>query len=55
LPTHWQQRADAVDAELERRHRDDPAWRVAGQQSAVIGQLLTDKELVGTLIAARRT
>ena len=54
LPTHWQERADAVDAELERRHRDDPAWQVAGQQSAVIGRLLNNKELVGTLIVARR-
>jgi len=54
LPTHWQERADAVDAELERRHRDDPAWQVAGRQSAVIGRLLNDQELVGTLIVARR-
>jgi SAM-dependent methyltransferase len=54
LPTHWQERADAVDAELERRHRDDPAWQVASQQSAVIGRLLNDQELVGTLIVARR-
>ena len=54
LPTHWQERANAVDAELERRHRDDPAWQVAGQQSAVIGRLLNNKELVGTLIVARR-
>ena len=54
LPTHWQERADAVDAELERRHRDDPAWQVAGQQSAIMGRLLSDQELVGTLIVARR-
>ena len=54
LPTHWQERADAVDAELERRHRDDPAWQVASQQSAVIGRLLDNKELVGTLVVARR-
>ena len=54
LPTHWQERADAVDAELERRHRDDPAWQVAGEQSAVIGRLLKDRELVGTLMIADR-
>lgn len=52
LSTHWQERADAVDAELERRHRDDPAWQVAGRQSAMIGQLLNEGELVGTLIVA---
>ena len=55
LPTHWQEQADAVDAELERRHHDDPAWQVAGEQSALIGQLLNDRELVGTLVVASRT
>ena len=43
-----------MEAELERRHGDDPAWQVAGEQSAVIGQLINDRELVGTLIVATR-
>ncbi len=54
LPTHWQEQADAVDAELERRHHDDPAWQVAGEQSSLIGRLLNNKELVGTLVVADR-
>lgn len=53
LPPLWQERAAAVEAELERRHGDDPAWRVAGEQSAVIGRLLAAGDLVGTLVVAR--
>ena len=53
LPALWQERAAAVEAELERRHGDDPAWQVAGQQSAVIGRLLASGDLVGTLVVAR--
>jgi hypothetical protein len=52
-PPLWQQRAAEVEAELERRHGDDPAWQVAGEQSAVIGRLLAAGELVGALVAAR--
>jgi len=53
LPAHWQQHADAVDAELERRHGADLAWQTAEQQSAVIGRLLAAGDLVGTLVVAR--
>ncbi len=52
-PTSWQQRADAVEAELERRHRQDPTWQTAARQSQLIGRLLHDQELVGTLLVAR--
>ena len=52
-PPLWQQHADAVDAELERRHGDDPAWRTAEQQSGVIGRLLAAGDLAGTLLVAR--
>ncbi|MFL6026773.1 MAG: class I SAM-dependent methyltransferase [Friedmanniella sp.] len=52
-PPLWQQHAAEVETELERRHGDDPAWQVAGEQSAVIGRLLAAGELVGTLVAAR--
>jgi SAM-dependent methyltransferase len=51
-PTSWRERAAAVEAELERRHGDDPTWRTAATQSELIGGLLTDQELVGTLIVA---
>ena len=49
----WQERIDAVEAELGRRHGSDPAWRTAAEQSASIGRLLSDGELVGTMIVTR--
>jgi SAM-dependent methyltransferase len=54
-PTHWQSQVAAVEAELERRHGDDPLWQTAGRQSALIGRLLSSGELVGTLVSVRRT
>jgi SAM-dependent methyltransferase len=54
VPTLWQQRADAVDAELDRRHGHDPAWRTAQQQSELIGRLLATGDVTGTMITARR-
>ena len=52
-PPMWDARAAAVDAELERRHGDDEAFRTAESQSAVIGRLLGAGHLVGTLVTAR--
>lgn len=52
-PFAWQERAEAVEAELERRFGQDPTWQTAAQQSQLIGQLLRDQELVGTLLVAR--
>jgi SAM-dependent methyltransferase len=52
VPAGWQDRADAVEAELERTHGDDEAWRTAQEQSAVIGRLLASGDLVGTLVVA---
>ena len=52
-PPFWDERAAAVEAELERRHGDDAAWQVAQEQSAVIGRLLAAGDLVGTLVVAR--
>ena len=48
----WQGRADAVDAELDRRHADDPVWQTAARQSSVIGKLLGDGLLVGEMVVA---
>jgi SAM-dependent methyltransferase len=53
LPAHWREHADAVEAELERRHGADPAWQTAEQQSAIIGRLLAAGDLAGTLLVAR--
>lgn len=52
LPLNWRERADAVDAELERRHGAEGAWQTAEQQSAVIGRLLSAGDLAGTLLVA---
>lgn len=59
-PTHelppaeaqWQDFADEVDAELERRHADDPVWQTAAEQSAIIGKLLSSGQVVGELVVA---
>ena len=37
--------ADAVDAEIEQRHGDDPAFRQAQEQSGRVGRLLADGAL----------
>jgi SAM-dependent methyltransferase len=52
-PTLWEQRVGEVEAELERRHGEDQVWRTAAQQSALIGRLLADQELTGTMVVAR--
>ncbi|GGL97452.1 class I SAM-dependent methyltransferase [Nakamurella endophytica] len=51
-PPEWTERAAAVQELLERRHGDDPRWRTAARQSGIIGQLLADGDLVGTLYSA---
>lgn len=52
-PGLWQDRVDAVAAELERRHGQDEAWRTADRQSAQIGRLLASGELVATMLVLR--
>jgi hypothetical protein len=51
-PGYWRERADAVEAELERRHHDHPAWQTATRQSKIIGKLLADGDLAGVVIVA---
>jgi SAM-dependent methyltransferase len=40
-PPEWSDRADAVDAEVARRHGADPRWRQAQEQSRRVGRLLS--------------
>jgi SAM-dependent methyltransferase len=57
LPSHppqWQQRLDTVEAELQRRHGQDPAWRTAEDQSARIGHLLGQGQLESQLLLLAR-
>lgn len=44
-PEEWSRRADAVEAEIERRHGDDPAFRQAQEQSGRVGRLLSAGDL----------
>jgi len=41
-PPEWGERADAVDAEVARRHGDDEAFRQARENSTRVGRLLAD-------------
>ena len=52
-PALWQEHADAVDAELERRHGDDARWRAAEEQSDRIGTLTGAGDVRGTLLVVR--
>jgi len=51
-PPEWDRMADAVDAEVQRRHGDDPRWQQAQEQSARMGRLLSDGHLRPTLVSA---
>jgi SAM-dependent methyltransferase len=44
-PEEWTERADAVDAEVARRHGDDPAFRQAQENAKRVGRLLSAGEL----------
>jgi SAM-dependent methyltransferase len=54
-PPEWQQRADAVDAEVQRRHGEDPRWAQAQEQSRRVGRLLGSGALRPRLLTAVRT
>jgi SAM-dependent methyltransferase len=51
-PPEWQQRADAVDAEVERRHGDDPRWAEAQEQAGRVGRLIGSGALRPALLTA---
>jgi SAM-dependent methyltransferase len=53
-PPEWQERADAVEAEVQRRHGEDPQWAQAQEQSARVGRLLGSGALRPRLLAAVR-
>lgn len=52
-PPGWSERADAVEAEIDRRHGDDPRRREAAEQSRRVGRLLSAGELRPWLVVAR--
>jgi SAM-dependent methyltransferase len=54
-PQEWQARADAVEAEVQRRHGDDPQWAEAEEQSGRVGRLLSSGALRPRLLSAVAT
>lgn len=53
-PPQWQQRLDAVESELQRRHGQQPAWRTAEDQSARIGHLLHQGQIESQILVLGR-
>jgi SAM-dependent methyltransferase len=51
-PSEWRRREDDIEAELERRHRRDEAWRTAQEQSARIARLIGNGDVAGLLMTA---
>jgi SAM-dependent methyltransferase len=54
-PVAWQERADAVDDLLARRHGDDPRWQRAEEQTARISRLIGGGHVRPLLVHARAT
>jgi SAM-dependent methyltransferase len=52
-PAPWRDKVAAIEAELERRHQDHPAWRLAQQQSNLFGHLLATGQVESTLLVAQ--
>ncbi len=51
-PEEWRRREDDVEAELDRRHRSDEAWRTAQEQAARMAGLIGDGDVAGLLMTA---
>jgi len=51
-PPEWQEAADAVDAEVQRRHGDDPRWAESQEQAGRVGRLLGSGALRPVLVTA---
>lgn len=49
-PEEWDRRTTDVDDELERRYADTRSWKAAQHQSARLGEMLRDGQLVTTLM-----
>lgn len=48
-------RTEAVEAELERRHHGDQAWRTSQEQAATIGRLIGDGAITPRCLVLRTT
>jgi SAM-dependent methyltransferase len=50
FPPDWEDVMATVEAELERRHGDDPRWQAAEEQSSRMGSLLAAGEVRGRML-----
>lgn len=55
FPADWEDATAAAQAQLARRHGDDPRWRRAQQQSHLMGALLDTGEVRGQLLVVQST
>jgi SAM-dependent methyltransferase len=53
LPADWEEATATVQAELERRHGDDPRWQAAEEQSSRMGSLLAAGEVRGRMLVTQ--
>jgi cyclopropane fatty-acyl-phospholipid synthase-like methyltransferase len=54
-PSDWQRRGDDVEAEIARRHGEQKAWKLAEQQSALMGDLIGEGKVQATLFSVRHS
>lgn len=55
FPADWEDVMATVQAELERRHGDDPRWQTAEEQSGRMGSLLAAGEVRGRMLVLEAT
>jgi ubiquinone/menaquinone biosynthesis C-methylase UbiE len=51
----WQERVDTVDDWVAQRHRNDSRWQNATDQESIIGGLIKDELVIGTLLVLEPT
>lgn len=54
-PEEWQAAVNRVDTVIEQRHGHDPRWQTAQEQQQLIGSLIKDELVQGTLVSAVAT
>ncbi|WP_428342562.1 class I SAM-dependent methyltransferase [Mycobacterium sp.] len=52
-PTHWQERVQTFESELQARYGNERAWQVAERQTNLIGQLIGESTIVPHVFSLR--
>ncbi len=52
-PADWTRRADAVEAEIKRRHGATAAWQTSADQQQRMSRLIASGQVAGELLALR--